>query len=157
MVKLNSSSKEYQEVMKEFSKTMTPASQPSSVSQLSPFSQPTPFRHVGQKYLRSGQYTQIDSIERIQNPLLYSQYITRKKKMDEDNPKNHVNERKLFHGTDNQTSLKINQMGFDRNFAGKNGNHGWSLLSDVIAHYKYILIITLHILASALLVKYYIY
>ena len=100
LVNLSSSSKEYQEVLKEFNKTMMQAS----------------------LKLKSGHYTKVHSIERIQNPLLYSQYITRRKKMDEDNPKNHVNERQLFHGTDDQTSLKINQMGFDRNFAGKNGN-----------------------------------
>ena len=67
-----------------------------------------------------GYYKQIVKIERIQNPALYFQYIGRKKEMDKRNPKgNH--ESLLFHGTSVDTCPKINQNGFNRSFAGKNG------------------------------------
>ena len=68
-----------------------------------------------------GYYKQIIKIERIQNPALYLQFIGRKKEMDKHNPKGHQNERLLFHGTSVDTCPKINQNGFNRSFAGKNG------------------------------------
>lgn len=68
-----------------------------------------------------GYYNQIIKIERIQNPALYLQFIGRKKEMDKHNPKGHQNERSLFHGTSVDTCPKINQNGFNRSFAGKNG------------------------------------
>ena len=123
LVNLSSGSEEYQEVIKEFNKTMMQTSPQMKSGQYAKLLNMTMMQASLQ--LQSGHYAKVHSIERIQNPLLYSQYITRKKKMDEDNPKNHVNERQLFHGTDDETSLKINQMGFDRNFAGKNGNQDW--------------------------------
>ncbi len=85
-----------------------------------------------------GHYEQIIMIERIQNPALYLQYIGRKKEMDKHNPKGHQNERSLFHGTAVDTCPKINQYGFDRSFAGKNGNN-----NDAIIIIIMIMIITL--------------
>ena len=70
-----------------------------------------------------GGYKQIIKIERIQNPALYFQFIGRKKEMDKLNPTGHQNERSLFHGTSVDTCPKINQNGFNRSFAGKNGNY----------------------------------
>ena len=78
---------------------------------------------VKQKFDASmqGGYKQIVKIERIQNPALYFQYVGRKKEMDKQNPSGHQNERLLFHGTSVDTCPKINQNGFNRSFAGKNG------------------------------------
>ena len=72
----------------------------------------------------SGRYTSIVKIQRIQNPALYFQFIVRKKEMDKHNPPGHQNEHRLFHGTSVDTCPKINQSGFNRSFAGKNGNDG---------------------------------
>ena len=69
----------------------------------------------------TGKYTQILSIQRLQNPTLYKQYAVRKKEMEKHNPKDHQNERWLWHGTSPDTLDKINTRGFDRNFAGKHG------------------------------------
>ena len=65
----------------------------------------------------------IVKIERIQNPLLYTQYMGRKKAMDSHNPKGHPNERKLFHGCPKDIAEKISHQGFNRSFAGKNGSY----------------------------------
>ena len=65
--------------------------------------------------------SQIVSILRLQNPVLYQQYIVRKREMDKHNPPGHQNERWLFHGTSPDTLDKINTQGFNRSFAGKNG------------------------------------
>ena len=65
---------------------------------------------------------QIVKIERIQNPLLYSQYMGKKKAMDLHNPKGHPNERRLFHGCPKDIAEKISHLGFNRSFAGKNGS-----------------------------------
>ena len=75
-------------------------------------------------------YSQILSIQRLQNPALYKQYAVRKKEMEKHNPKGHQNERLLWHGTSPDTLDKINTRGFDRNFAGKNGK-----INDILLHY----------------------
>ena len=92
VVDLNSSSKEFADVLQHFNQTMT------------------------------RRYTSIVKIQRIQNPALYFQFIVRKKEMDKHNPPGHQNERRLFHGTSADTCPKVNQSGFNRSFAGKNGN-----------------------------------
>ena len=61
------------------------------------------------------------TIERVQNPVLYGQYINLKKQMDKRNPPGHQNERWLFHGTSSDTCSKINAQGFNRSFMGKHG------------------------------------
>ena len=99
-VDLTPGSKEYNRVLQEFNKTMTP---------------------VPGAYFSSKSYTKIVKIQRIQNPGLYSQYIVKKKDMDKHNPPGHQNERRLFHGTPADVCPKINQQGFNRSFAGKNG------------------------------------
>ena len=88
-------SKEYNEVLQEFDKTMKPGG--------------------------VAHYTQIVKIQRIQNPMLYAQYIAKKKDMEKHNPPGHQNEKRLFHGTPADVCPKINQQGFNRSFAGKNG------------------------------------
>ena len=67
-------------------------------------------------------FKQLVSIERVQNPILFGQYIARKKEMDKHNPKGHQNERWVFHGTTTDSCGKINTQGFNRIFKGKNGN-----------------------------------
>ena len=79
----------------------------------------------------------IVKIERIQNPLLYSQYIRRKKAMDSHNPKGYQNERKLFHGCPKDVTEKISYRGFNRSFAGKNGIYTYKIC---ISNYTYILV-----------------
>ena len=69
---------------------------------------------------KGSNYTQILSIQRLQNPVLYQQYMVRKKEMDKHNPPGQ-NELWLFHGTSPDTLDKINTQGFNRSFAGKNG------------------------------------
>ncbi|KAG8508533.1 LOW QUALITY PROTEIN: Protein mono-ADP-ribosyltransferase PARP14 [Galemys pyrenaicus] len=61
----------------------------------------------------------IEKIERIQNPVLWNSYQTKKKTMD---AKNHhvINERLLFHGTDADSVPHVNCNGFNRSCAGKN-------------------------------------
>ena len=74
------------------------------------------------KTMRKGlSYNQIVNIQRIQNPVLYHQYIIKKREMDKRNPPGHQNEQWLFHGTSPDTLDKINTQGFNRSFAGKNG------------------------------------
>ena len=91
VVDLKSDSKEYKDVLKEFDRTMANA------------------------------YRSIKTIQRIQNPVLYAQYIAKKKEMDKFNPPGYKNELFLFHGTSADTCPKINQQGFNRSFSGKNG------------------------------------
>ena len=60
----------------------------------------------------------IEKIERVQNPALYATYAIRKKKMDEENGSKEIS---LFHGTAGENCKMINRTGFNRGFHGKNG------------------------------------
>ena len=82
--------------------------------------------------VKGSSYSQIVSIQRIQNPVLYQQYMVRKREMDKHNPPGHQNERWLFHGTSPDTLDKINTQGFNRSFAGKNGMFNNMLLVNYI-------------------------
>ena len=64
---------------------------------------------------------QFVKIECVQNPVLYQHYMVKKSDMDQRNPANIENERKLFHGCSGDVTEKICHQGFNRNFAGKNG------------------------------------
>ena len=64
---------------------------------------------------------QIVTIKRVQNPLLYMQYMIKKRVMDENNPKAVQNERNLFHGCSGDVTTKISHQGFNRSFAGLHG------------------------------------
>ena len=85
----------------------------------------TEYNHVEKAFnstmIKGTNYTQIISIQRVQKPALYQQYMIKKKEMDKENPQDHQNERWLWHGTSPDTFDKINTRGFDRSFAGKNG------------------------------------
>ena len=97
---LDTKSKEYNEVKTQFEASMPP---------------PTSGKRS------TDDWHKIVKIERIQNPLLYSQYMGKKKAMDSHNPKGYQNERKLFHGCPEDVTEKISYRGFNRSFAGKNG------------------------------------
>ena len=76
-------------------------------------------------------------IERIQNPGLWKSLQIQKRVMEQRN--NHQNnERRLFHGTCEDTAAHINEHGFNRSFAGKNGekfkNTGYLLLTSCVTH-----------------------
>ena len=61
-------------------------------------------------------------IERVQNPPLFKQYLIKKNEVERHMITNNSAERELFHGTSQSDAEKICADGFDRNFAGKNGN-----------------------------------
>ena len=68
----------------------------------------------------SGQ--QIIQIQRIQNPSLYKQYVTKKQSLDKKSGKG-SDERFLFHGTSPGKLNEINEKGLNRSYAGNtNGN-----------------------------------
>ena len=94
LVTLKNSSQEYKRVESQFNTTM----------------------RVG------SQYSQIQSIQRLQNPILYGQYVARKKEMDKRNPSGHQNELWLWHGTGSNVLNNINTQGFNRSFQGIHGN-----------------------------------
>lgn len=60
-------------------------------------------------------------IERVQNPSLWQNYQIMKKQMEVKN-KHTNNELLLFHGTTDTSIHLINSKGFNRSYAGKNGN-----------------------------------
>ena len=113
-IDLTPGSKEYRKILQEFDKTMAPAAMPTGIT----IGGPTP---AFVQPASNANYNTIVKIQRIQNPMLYSQYITKKKDMEKHNPPGHRNEWRLFHGTPVDVCPKINQQGFNRNFAGKNG------------------------------------
>jgi len=65
-------------------------------------------------------------IERIQNLNLWNCYQTKKKTMDAKNG-HKDNEKQLFHGTDADSVPHVNQNGFNRSYAGKNGKEASNL------------------------------
>ena len=60
-------------------------------------------------------------IERVQNPLLYKQYQIRKNEVERRMRSKEPVDRELFHGTASGDVESICSEGFDKNFAGKNG------------------------------------
>ncbi|XP_051564334.1 poly(ADP-ribose) polymerase family member 14-related sequence 1 isoform X2 [Myxocyprinus asiaticus] len=58
-------------------------------------------------------------IERIQNPGMWKNYQNNKSVMEQKNGHQN-NEKKLFHGTSEQTLTHINKSGFNRSYAGQN-------------------------------------
>jgi hypothetical protein len=66
-----------------------------------------------------GRYTQIISIERIQNERWYMQYLAHSK--DFERRLKIDTEKLLYHGCPEQAANAIVDDGFNRSFAGKNG------------------------------------
>ncbi|XP_029981171.1 protein mono-ADP-ribosyltransferase PARP14-like isoform X2 [Sphaeramia orbicularis] len=62
----------------------------------------------------------ITKIERIQNLRLWQSYHINKQHMDQKNGKQANNEKRLFHGTSDDTLAIITNHGFNRSYAGKN-------------------------------------
>ncbi|XP_068736415.1 protein mono-ADP-ribosyltransferase PARP14-like [Montipora capricornis] len=82
------------------------------------------YRHIFEMFVSTGGYGTILSIERVQNPCLYTQYATYKQEVERNNGRsgyNNQNERQLFHGTTGCNVKAINLQGFNRNFCGRNG------------------------------------
>ena len=92
VVTVPSNSKEYKEALQNFQKTL-----PSSKCQ-------------------------IIELRRIQNLDLYQQYSVLKNQMKQNVSDDYELERELFHGTDKAACEQINHQGFNRIYAGKNGN-----------------------------------
>ena len=66
---------------------------------------------------RGNNYSDIVGIQRIQNRSLYGQYASKKKHLDTTNPKGTLNERWLFHGTNESAVLQINETNFNRSYS----------------------------------------
>ncbi|XP_008706472.1 protein mono-ADP-ribosyltransferase PARP15 [Ursus maritimus] len=78
------------------------------------------YNTVKDKFSETCPSYKIKKIERIQNICLWQSYQVKKKHMDMKN--GHTdNERVLFHGTDADSVPYVNQHGFNRSYAGKNG------------------------------------
>lgn len=65
-------------------------------------------------------------IERIQNRILLQQYEAKLKLLEKQNFADTTNERKLWHGTTNESVASINTYGFNRCFCGQNGKLIWT-------------------------------
>ncbi|OPJ79796.1 poly [ADP-ribose] polymerase 14 [Patagioenas fasciata monilis] len=77
------------------------------------------YLNVQDKFKKTCPNYVIEKIERIQNPILWQTYQTKKIAVCAKN-KYKVNERLLFHGTAASSLRTINYSGFNRGFAGKN-------------------------------------
>ena len=86
-------------------------------------------------------YRGIIDIQRIQNPVLYNQYIARKKAMAKANPSNIENEQQLFHGCPRNVTNNINSTGFNRSYCGKNGKLKIHMHFNCIIQHKIVLAI----------------
>ena len=71
---------------------------------------------------KGSNYSEIVSIQRVQNTILYKQYVTKKKEMIKRNPSGHKNESQLWHGTCANNVNSINTLGFNHIFQGVHGN-----------------------------------
>lgn len=54
--------------------------------------------------------------------MLIQQYEAKLMRLERQNPAGTTNERKLWHGTANESVASINTYGFNRSYCGKNGN-----------------------------------
>ncbi|XP_059395063.1 protein mono-ADP-ribosyltransferase PARP14-like [Carassius carassius] len=78
------------------------------------------FTDVEKEFRKTGLSNNIIKIERVQNCALWRNYMIKKEEL-EDKNKHKNNEKLLFHGTGPDTTDQINNQGFNRSFAGKNG------------------------------------
>ncbi|XP_061194416.1 protein mono-ADP-ribosyltransferase PARP14-like [Saccostrea echinata] len=85
----------------------------------------------------SGIKSDIIKLERIQNKMLYQQYVAKKKLLDSQNPPGTKNERELWHGTAPEAVNSVNSLGFNRSYCGKNAAvHGNGVYFAVDAEYS---------------------
>lgn len=94
------------------------------------------YQDVQNDFVQSTGHT-IVKIERIQNKMLLQQYEAKLKLLEGQNPAGTTNERKLWHGTANESvSSSINTYGFNRSYCGKNAVvHGNGVYFAVNASY----------------------
>ncbi|XP_062610602.1 protein mono-ADP-ribosyltransferase PARP14-like [Saccostrea cucullata] len=78
------------------------------------------YTHVINKFQQEVGNRNIVKLERIQNKMLYQQYVAKKKLLDTQNPPGTQNERELWHGTAPEAVNSINSLGFNRSYCGKN-------------------------------------
>uniref|UniRef100_A0A3Q3ILY1 Poly [ADP-ribose] polymerase n=2 Tax=Monopterus albus TaxID=43700 RepID=A0A3Q3ILY1_MONAL len=78
------------------------------------------YTDVEAQLTKTGLTANIISIERVQNTTLWQSYQLMKKQLEAKN-KHTNNEKVLFHGTDANSIDLINNKGFNRSYAGKNG------------------------------------
>ena len=102
-VTLDVSSDEYSQVEKLFAATM-----------------PVPQPQLANDDLMTFQWQHIVKIERIQNPLLYTQYMAKKNDIGQHNSSG-LNEKVLFYGCSRSVTNQIIHCGFSSKFAGNNG------------------------------------
>ncbi|XP_030579267.1 protein mono-ADP-ribosyltransferase PARP14-like [Archocentrus centrarchus] len=79
------------------------------------------YNDVEGELTNAGLHVSIISIERVQNPTLWQNYQILKKQMEVKN-KHTNNEKLLYHGTKATSIDLINSKGFNRSYAGSNGN-----------------------------------
>ncbi|XP_047660504.1 protein mono-ADP-ribosyltransferase PARP14-like [Tachysurus fulvidraco] len=78
------------------------------------------YADVETSFRRTGLTSIILKIERVQNEILWKNYMNQKELLEKKN--NHTNNEKLlFHGTGSDNIDKINDRGFNRSYAGMNG------------------------------------
>lgn len=77
-------------------------------------------------------------MEKIQNKMLYQQYIAKKKLLESQNPKGTQNERELWHGTAPEAVSSINNHGFDRSYCGKNGKIIQNIINLLNTYIRYV-------------------
>ncbi|KAI0212217.1 Protein mono-ADP-ribosyltransferase PARP14, partial [Lamellibrachia satsuma] len=80
------------------------------------------YRRVKDLFTSSAQGTvkRVMSIERVQNPSLYRQYMLHKEEMKKRSQRPSAIERSLWHGTSAEATQSINVGGFNRSYCGKN-------------------------------------
>ncbi|VDI32296.1 poly [ADP-ribose] polymerase 10/14/15 [Mytilus galloprovincialis] len=79
------------------------------------------YQDVTGKFLKTaGTNVEFVKVERIQNKVLYQQFIAKKKSMDDTNPKTVQNEKALWHGFSVDALDSICNYGFNRSYCGKN-------------------------------------
>ncbi|XP_054029467.1 protein mono-ADP-ribosyltransferase PARP14 [Dryobates pubescens] len=80
------------------------------------------YKDVQTRFKATCQSFKIEKIERIQNQYLWKNYQIKKCEMDKKNG-NRNNEKLLFHGTNKESSILINNKGFNRSYAGVHAAH----------------------------------
>jgi poly [ADP-ribose] polymerase 10/14/15 len=79
----------------------------------------------------------IAKIERVQNLPNWMSYQIHKRRFESRRPGNDANEKRLFHGTEKDTTPKINSAAFNRSFCGKNATvYGQGMYFAVDARYS---------------------
>ena len=84
---------------------------------LNPVTHANEYKKIADEVRKTSPIT-ITKIQRVQNPILYRVYMTKKDQMEQ---KKGSNERTLFHGAAEGSCANVNRTGFNRCYCGKNG------------------------------------